>query len=97
MAAYNKAYYSKETRRRYQHKHMYGLTGPEFQALLNRQDGKCAICDTPMATPHVDHCHATGAVRGLLCKLCNAGLGQFKDDTARLQRAVEYLTNSRRV
>lgn len=73
-------------------KHMYGLAEEDYNTMLAEQGGNCAICDASMDTPHVDHCHTTGKVRGLLCKLCNAGLGQFQDDTARLARAIVYLT-----
>lgn len=39
----------------------------------------------------VDHCHATGHVRGLLCHNCNRALGLLKDSEQALQRALKYL------
>ena len=59
--------------------------------MLEEQGGVCAICKTAPAV-HVDHDHATGAVRALLCFNCNGGLGQFKDDPAVLRAAAEYVT-----
>lgn len=61
--------------------------------MFQAQSGRCAIChDQFEKRPHVDHCHTTGTVRGLLCHLCNVGLGAFRDNTKRLQSAIDYLS-----
>lgn len=80
---------------RYYHlKRRYGLDKDEVEALIARQMGVCAIC---LAAPaaHVDHDHTSSEVRGMLCFNCNGGLGQFKDDPERLQRAIDYLKGAR--
>lgn len=77
----------------------YGLTVDEWQAMVDRQDNRCAICGSP-PTPgtgpstqrlHIDHDHRTGKNRALLCNNCNRGLGWFKDDPEQLDRAAAYL------
>lgn len=56
------------------------------------QGGRCAICKQPSEKSlHLDHCHETQRLRGLLCRDCNLGLGFFKDDPKRLQEAIDYL------
>ena len=40
---------------------------------------------------HLDHCHETGATRGILCPSCNQGLGKFREDAALLEAAARYL------
>lgn len=76
-------------------KRFYGLTMEQFNQILKSQKGKCLICKLKITakTPHVDHCHKTGAVRGILCNNCNSGLGMFKDCKKRLLSAMEYLEN----
>lgn len=71
----------------------YGLTLDEAAAM--RETG-CAICRSTggvgrFGQLHIDHDHATGLVRGVLCSECNTGLGKFKDDPALLRRSIDYL------
>jgi hypothetical protein len=74
-------------------KYTYGMTLADYAALLARQNGVCFICETrePGQTLAVDHYHATGVVRGLLCRDCNLGLGNYKDDPRLTRRATAYL------
>lgn len=63
--------------------------------LRQKQCNMCAICgSTFVRSPHLDHDHATGQVRGLLCNRCNTGLGMFKDSTELLAKATHYLEGS---
>lgn len=75
----------------------YNLTKEEYKNIYDRQQGLCKICQTDLESfnrrPHVDHCHSTGKVRGILCYACNTGLGNFKDSKELLQKAIEYLTD----
>src|SRR3954452_15210462 len=70
-------------------KKTFGLTPESLAALIDGQGGTCAICQGP--PQHIDHDHATGKVRGVLCGPCNMGLGQFADDPKRLMLAATYL------
>ncbi|MFF5551809.1 endonuclease VII domain-containing protein [Streptomyces olivaceoviridis] len=71
-------------------KRQYGLTEAERDELVTAQGGVCCIClSAPPA--HVDHCHETGRVRGVLCFSCNAALGQFKDRPDVIRRAAVYV------
>jgi hypothetical protein len=72
-------------------KYWYGITAEQFMAICERQGNACAICHQEAKTLNVDHEHATGLVRGLLCRNCNWLLGNAKDDPARLEAAAQYL------
>jgi Autographiviridae endonuclease VII len=70
----------------------YGISVEDYNALLVKQDGACAICKRKSdRTLCVDHCHSTGVVRGLLCRKCNAGLGCYDDNPSFMLAAIEYL------
>ena len=75
-------------------KRKYGLTMDGMAALLEAQNGRCALCSALLngdSRTHVDHDHETGRVRGLLCNVCNSGLGSFADSPERLRYAAAYL------
>jgi hypothetical protein len=73
----------------------YGLTEADVQALAAAQGGLCAICKAAPAV-HVDHDHATGTVRGMLCFPCNAAIGHLRDDPQVVRQAAVYLEKARR-
>jgi hypothetical protein len=73
----------------------YGLTLEDWEFILRDQTGRCEICSEPMVRPHIDHCHETGSVRGMLCDHCNRGLGGFRDNPEYLASAVEFLARGR--
>lgn len=90
----------KDCYRDYARRIMYGLSKEEYRNMLELQKGRCAICNRePRAATSgrsrailfIDHDHATGRVRGLLCNGCNAGIGHLQDDPKRLRAAVKYL------
>lgn len=72
----------------------YGLTPDTFAAMLAAQGDRCGVCResfTGTRPPDIDHHHATGRVRGLLCGSCNRGIGLFQEDPERLRAAAAYL------
>lgn len=74
----------------------YSLSVEEYELLKTQQDNKCVICQEQLNDGyevHVDHSHKTGKIRGVLCRWCNTGLGNFKDKIESLQRAIEYLSH----
>jgi hypothetical protein len=93
-----KEYYNTAKRsiwRNNQLKRDYNLTLEQYDQMLRQQRDCCIICNTHVDTQKkelaVDHCHKTGIIRGLLCKGCNTGIGNFKDDINIMKRAIEYL------
>jgi hypothetical protein len=77
-------------------KYLYGMSAEDYDRMLAEQGEACAICREPAADDdgrglHVDHDHASGAVRGLLCGNCNQGLGRFRDNPDYLHAAASYL------
>ena len=86
--------YNKINSRRDSLKKLYGLTEVQYDSLLEKQGGLCAICYTPPEEGSylfVDHCHETKQVRKLLCRKCNTLLGMAKDSISVLLSAVAYL------
>lgn len=79
----------------------YGVAAPEYEKMLAAQDGRCAVCgadnsgsvnkDGTFRSMFVDHDHATGKVRGLLCRSCNSALGYAHDNPEVLMKLAEYL------
>lgn len=81
---------NRQKRRAYGRAKRVGMTIEDVEVLELRQGGACAICGNK-ENLHLDHCHESGQVRGLLCGRCNRGLGMFKDDPQRLAGAIAYL------
>lgn len=82
---------SKESGRKSRLKRQYKITDDEYQSMMKIQKERCAICGTKSEHLCIDHEHASGKVRGLLCKKCNSGLGFFGDSLENLERAIKYL------
>lgn len=77
-------------------KRNYGLTIAAFEQMLKEQDGLCKACTRPLSVDeprlvHVDHCHKTNVVRGILCYFCNVTLGMVNDDVEHLKKLIAYL------
>lgn len=69
----------------------YGIPLSEYNRMASEQNSMCRICGEVGENLFVDHSHATGKVRGLLCNNCNAGLGMFRDNPEFLVSAISYL------
>jgi hypothetical protein len=72
-------------------KNSFGLTIEQYEEMVERQGGLCALCGQAGVGLCVDHDHETGQIRGLLCGKCNKGLGLFGDSAEGLIRALRYL------
>lgn len=77
----------------------YGMTLEEFKGMEKVHGGLCAVCRKPdrRRALHVDHDHATGIVRGLLCSDCNNGLGAFRDNSALMRAAADYIEGKNQI
>jgi hypothetical protein len=91
---------TKAAKRGYDREHnlrkKYRINHSQYEELLARQGGRCALCRSadPRAKYgrfHIDHCHVTDRIRGLLCAKCNMGLGSLGEDPRLLMRAIDYL------
>lgn len=83
--------------RKHQLKRYYGLSLEDYERMLQAQGGVCAVCKGLQQDPRkrylcVDHCHKTGAVRGLLCDHCNRAASNVRDDPSIAVALAEYLT-----
>ena len=81
---------NKESRKKSAITYMYGIPFSQYEQMVQEQQGRCKICQEPHKL-FIDHDHLTGRVRGLICHLCNAGLGMFRDKPLYLQKAITYL------
>jgi hypothetical protein len=71
---------------------LYKMPVGEWTRMLINQQGLCNICLVQLKKVHVDHCHVSGRVRGLLCVSCNNGLARFRDSVEILNAAIRYLS-----
>ena len=73
----------------------FGIGLEDYNQMFANQKGCCAICgkhqDEMIKKLHVDNCHTTGKVRGLLCINCNLAIGNFYDNITLLKNAIKYL------
>ena len=92
----SKRLYTKEKGRNRNLKKNHNITLDEFHEKLKAQSGKCEICQKPFRSYsgrgiHVDHNHATGKIRGILCYNCNLMIGFAADSKSTLENAVSYI------
>lgn len=87
-------------------KKKYGITQEQYDKILFKQGGVCAICGVgdelrvskngrAMNNLVVDHCHKKGHIRGIICRECNTGLGHFSDSPVKLNNAIKYLRQNK--
>lgn len=92
---WNKNTQTPEQTRSYNLKKKYGLSVEEYNQMFLTQEGKCKICSTHQSELkkrlYVDHCHATGKVRGLLCHNCNLAIGYFQDNSQLMLKGANYV------
>ena len=89
-------------------RNLYGITYDDYLELLKKQNYRCAICGFTLEEVksryggnnvrnfHIDHCHKTKKIRGILCQKCNRGLGLFKDNPFMLIKAAKYIKKNKK-
>jgi len=81
--------------RDYNLRYRYGIGIDDYEKMLKKQGGKCAICGNipkPGQNYDIDHCHKTGYIRGILCRYCNTKLlKHLRDNKNRAKGLVKYL------
>lgn len=77
--------------REYQRRYAYGLEPAQFDSMVAEQEGRCAVCERvkPLC---VDHCHETGHVRALVCKVCNIAIGVAESCPNFASNLLAYVT-----
>ena len=96
---YSKSWHIKNSEARVNRnlKNRYGITAAEKQQMILNQNSMCLICSNELKNEreiHVDHCHETNKIRGILCSKCNLLLGHAKDSIEILKKAIKYLTTN---
>lgn len=99
--ARNEAYYERNPRARIEEVYRrrakeWGYDPDDVLAWVRSHGPECDSCGEINGTLHLDHCHETNDIRGLLCGNCNTGIGQMKDDVDKLQKAIDYLKSQAR-
>ena len=98
ISGWGKTSAGKESNRKAKLLKHYNMTIEQYDSILKEQNNCCKICSTHESEfdkrLHVDHCHTTGKIRGLLCMACNILLGKAKDNINTLNNAIDYLNNN---
>ena len=95
--AWSKRVYDKDPSKERERKLIfkYGITLVQYNEMLKSQDSRCRGCERSQheikAPLHVDHCHTTNEIRGLLCYDCNRALGLLKDNVTTLNNLIQYI------
>lgn len=77
----------------HERQYLYNLTLDQYHSMQEKQDFSCVICGADdRGNLYVDHNHATGKIRGLLCRQCNTAIGMMYDNPIALHRAAEYVS-----
>lgn len=89
-AAKRKLQTTKDYHKNWNLKDRFGITLDEFNLMVESQGGGCWVCNSTNKLS-VDHDHATGKIRGILCNSCNRSLGLLHDDIPRIRKLIDYL------